>query len=91
MSKICFELFYLSTFQVSADSLALDHVPPAYEILDSFHHGPVTPVYKFGSLVTITKEAAELNEAQELFELVSGEGREYGILFLTARGSGYKH
>jgi hypothetical protein len=54
--------------------LALDHVPPAYEILDSFHHGPVTPVYKFGSLVTITKEAAELNEAQELFELVSRNG-----------------
>lgn len=49
----------------------MEHVPPSYEILDAFHHGPVTPVYKFGSLVSITKEAAELNEAQELFELVS--------------------
>eukprot|EP00899_Mesostigma_viride_P009330 jgi/Mesvir1/18399/Mv14277-RA.1 len=58
-------------FGVPADMLALEHVEEAYKLIDTFHHGAQgPPLLKYGSLMTILKEATELNESQDLFELV---------------------
>eukprot|EP00959_Pyramimonas_sp_CCMP1952_P106324 2223132-Pyramimonas_sp.AAC.1 len=50
-------------------SLKLDHVEPAYEVLEHFHHGPADEKYKYGSVTEIVEESRRLNESQELFEL----------------------
>ncbi len=50
--------------------LKLEHVKPAYGILDAFHHGSVE---SYPSVMAIMAESKQLQEAQELFELYQSD------------------
>eukprot|EP00959_Pyramimonas_sp_CCMP1952_P227407 4754556-Pyramimonas_sp.AAC.1 len=50
-------------------ALKLDHVDPAFDVLDHFHHGSASEHFKFGSVTEIFEESRRLNESQELFEI----------------------
>jgi len=50
-------------------AIKLDHVDPAFELLDHFHGGTASKNFKFGSVTQIIAESKRLNESQELFEL----------------------
>jgi len=49
--------------------LKLEHVDPAYELLNHFAHGTKNDTFSFGSVTEVVSESAQLNESQELFEL----------------------
>ena len=58
--------------------LKLEHVKPAYKILDEFHHGSLTDQTEEGPIVypsvfKIIAESKQLQEAQELFELFQSD------------------
>ena len=57
-------------FAVSGSELKLENVKPAYQILDSFHHGSVD---SYPSVTSIIAESKQLQEAQELFELFQSD------------------
>jgi dynein heavy chain len=58
-------------------SIKLNHVDPAFDVLNHFHNGTggdrdgtgTGAGFKFGSVTEITEESRRLNESQELFEL----------------------
>lgn len=51
--------------------LTLDQVKPAYEIIDAFHHKKVPgfDVKGFDNLEVIARDAKQLQEEQDLFDL----------------------
>lgn len=53
-------------FTVAGGVLTVDALKPAYQVLDSFHHGSVD---NYPSVMTITAESKQLQEFQDLFEL----------------------
>ncbi|KAK9866454.1 hypothetical protein WJX84_011662 [Apatococcus fuscideae] len=53
-------------FTVAGPELKLEHVQPAYAMLDAFHHGHVE---SRPSVTAIIAEAEHLRESQDLFEL----------------------
>lgn len=67
-----FRKFFLkkAPFGVPVPELKLEHVKPAYAILDAFHHGSVED---YPSVTQITAESKQLQEAQELFELYQSD------------------
>jgi dynein heavy chain, axonemal len=54
----------------SPGELKLEHIRPAYGVLDAFHHGQVDG---YPSVLAITAESKALQEAQELFELYQSD------------------
>lgn len=67
-----FRKFFLrrAPFAVSGSELKLEHVKPAYAILDAFHHGSID---EYPSVTAIIAESKQLQEAQELFELFQSD------------------
>ena len=72
-----FRKFFMKTapFFVPDEEIKLEHVAPAYKILDQFHHGTIEKTLDDGSPVVydsvskIRMESKQLQEFQDLFEL----------------------
>ena len=63
------EFLKQAPFAPSGPRLELEHVQPAYEVLDAYRHGEPTEKYQYGSVTVMVAEGRSLNEAQELFEI----------------------